>query len=229
MAENTPIRDSREMLQVQGIGGYLAVGVIDNARQGNLTGDVESFGLYLSDKLDVRRWQLWHRYHNVQIPMSGGGGAITRRRVADDFDFIAEWMLDAKYILPTEPLPSNQIVASSAGPATQPFIENRFQGIAPAQFQVQVKFQLGDPTFYTQPELQSIARTFGTVQTGAYYFCDSVQVDEIYVVDTSDQEPGDVIRGIVKGSGSAPLRRYLDPGGWMGTGAWGSGNQNGAL
>ncbi len=227
-----PIRDVREITRIPGLGGFLEVRApfaileeseISKNRWKEPVRELTSGFPPDGDKIEVDKWTLWHEGVNVRIPQSGGRGSPARRRVASDFRFWAIIQFDASYIKPGAPAPNNRVGAfipgPDIGPKTQPFPEQFFLGSVAAHYVVGIRFQLGDPSFYSVPQAQTIARVFGTVDPGCYYYCDSVMVDDIQPITPTGAEP-DVIRAIVRGSGSAPLRRYAGTT-WIGSGLFG--------
>lgn len=231
---NIPIRDVREITRIPGLGSFLEVKTpwvgfreeptSDNPwkePQREIVAGLPPDG----DKIEVDKWMLWHTGESVRIPQSGGRGAITRRRVSSDFRFWAIIQFDASYIKPGAPDLSLSVgnpvglFGNVIGPSTQPFPEQYFLGDRVAHYVVGIRFQLGDPSFYNTPQAQTIARVFGTVDPGCYYYCDSVLVDSIQPIAPTGAQP-DVIRAIVRGSGSAPLRRYAGAT-WIGSGLFG--------
>lgn len=192
-----PIRDTREILPLCGVGGCLEfswTSIIPDPENGN-----PSDTMIYERLMEVEQWEIHHRYRNVELPMSGGFGSLSRRRVADDFQFVAIAAMD---------LTGAREALGEFGPnlTNQPFIDGRLRGYPTSAYHVGIKFNCGDPTFWTNPEAQSIARPAKNGE-GVFYYCQGVLLDEVRVLDSSRGD--DVVRCIVTGSGSAPLRRYV--------------------
>lgn len=192
--QRKPIRATREIFPLQGIGGFLGV----RWTMGT-SGEKPTDG----EKVEVREWLIEHIYRNVEIPESGGKGSITNYRVADSFRFVALLDLDLTSTL------KGPVGKNFAG---QPHPDGKFQGNADDEsaFGVAIRFQCGDPTWWSDPALQSVARVTST-RTGIYYFCPRVLLTEVRVVTNSTGKPGvGLVNAIVRGVGSAPLERYVE-------------------
>ncbi len=190
---------TREITHVRGFGGFLNISRVSQ----------ESVGSTQRDRvnLEVSQWTIRHRFRAVELPISGGFGAITRRRVATDFQFAAD--------LPFNVLPlglPRGTVPTGAALKTLAFLEDLFRGFNREQYMVGVLFAIGDPFQYDVlfPAADQRGRN-------SYYFCDSVHLDELVIVTST--EPADVVRLQANGSGSAPLRRYSGPL-WEGAGGF---------
>lgn len=190
------IRDTRELLPIASLGGFLEIQWCTAANAAGYEKWPKESG---AKKLDVQQWRLKHKFTNVRLPLSGGKGALTRRRVADDFEFQAIVAMD---IGPGRASAGNTF-------ADQPFLDGRLEGKSNvvAAYRIAVLFQCGDPTFYTDPELQTIARVAESTP-GLYYFCSSVLLKSMDVIN--DTLGKAVVLAIVEGEGSAPLERYID-------------------
>lgn len=168
---------ARGITAIRGFGGFLQ---ITRALPGT-----DQFEKHI---LDVERWTIRHEFRTVELPISGGFGAITRRRVASDFLFKASLSWDA--------MPD------------VPFLDDIFLGENTEQYAVAVLFALGRPSDY--------AHYFpGIPDQNSHYYCKAVQIDRLVVVTST--KPPDVIKLEVIGKGSAPLRRYVGPV-WKGAG-----------
>ena len=198
----TIIRPTYEILPLRGIGGCLWF------RWPLGYGTEPDY-----ERLEIEQWEIIHKYRNVELAMSGGRGSIQRRRVADDFEFIVSLDLDLT------PVRTARITIGPSPNGKTPFIDGRLEGRPAYKFGIGVIFQCGDPTFWNQPDLRSIARPYPDLaRTGVQYRCDSVVLDEVRTVDSSRGD--DVVRCLVRGSGSAPLQRWIDDT-WCGEGALG--------
>ena len=193
-----PIRETRETEHIPGIGGFLEFQWPDFTDPSD------------PELVEVRQWEIQRRIITVSLPESGNHGALSKYRVADDFIFFAVLDLDATPVR-TEGIPR------IPGFKGQPFIDGRLEGDANEQFKISMRFQLGDPTFITQPNSNTLART-RTAARGIFYYCDSVILEEVRTITSAKGDA--VVSYVVKGSGSAPLRRYIDTQ-WAGAGAFG--------
>ena len=207
------IRRTYEIMPLRGIGGCLW---FRWPLEGGTQPDYE--------RLEIEQWEIFHKYRNLELAMSGGRGSIQRRRVADDFEFVLALDLDLT------PVRTTAITIGPNPNGKTPFIDGRLEGVPSRQFRIEVIFQCGDPTFWNQPDLRSIARPHPDPNIrGVYYACNSVVLDEVRTIDSSRGD--DVVRCIVRGSGSAPLERWISTGqasapdqlepGWCGEGALG--------
>ncbi len=183
------IRETRDILPLRGIGGFLEfewVTASSPPRPGS------------GERIEVRQWEIEHLYRNVEIPMSGGKGSISRRRVADDFRFTAIIPLDLRPVKKNPPAP---------GPNSQPFYDGRFQGDPLGNFHIGIKFQCGDPTFWSDPNSNTIARPeIDPARPGVFYFCEAILLEQVSLLTTPAKE----LVYQLKGSGSAPLERHVD-------------------
>lgn len=174
------------------------------------------------ERLAIRQWELQHIYHTVELYMSGGFGSAQEDRVADHFKFTVAMDLDRQILAQRNPI--------GPGPVNSPFLDSRLEGAAAAEYKIKIRLHCGDPSFATHPDLQSILRewTFAEVageDSGLYYQCDRVSLDEIFKLNSARGDK--VVKVIIKGSGSAPLDRYLN-GQWCGSGAFGLPKAEGA-
>jgi hypothetical protein len=187
-------RETREINHLAGIGGFLKFQKKPVRRRDPIspgdTGDPAGFDPNAGEILDVGLWELLHRYRNVELPLSGGKGSIQRRRVADDYNFLALVSLDLK--------------------KAEPFIDHdsHLEGDPSSEtpYGIALRFQCGDPEFHRSRE-------------GLFYFSPAVLLDEVKIIDSSVGD--DVLRFIVRGSGSAPLERFNGTRLPVGTGAFG--------
>ena len=155
-------------------------------------------------RIEVGLWTIQFRYRNVELPESGGGGAMGVYRVAESFRFTAETVLsfaherpDAPAVQPTE--------SAAFGNPFQPFHEERFRGQGhsgqaaafPDCYRVQMKFQFGDP------------ERIGPDAAGSFYFCPGVMIEEIIPTNPS-RPPFDVARATIKGVGAEPMQRWVE-------------------
>ena len=179
-----PERKTREIEHLCGVGGYIEF------RRSEPGTDYTPGGMEI---LDIQEWQIDHEYINVRLPMSGGQGSISHRRVADDFQFIAELDLD---------------LTSTRNDATQaPHMDDRLKGDADEDFRLAMTFHCGDPTFWTHPRIQTIARPAET-EKGVCYFCQEVVLDKVWVVNSARGD--DVVRYRIQGHGSTPLEYHVN-------------------
>lgn len=197
-----PIRMTREVEQLPGIGGTLEFKWLNSS---------EFPG---TDTLYVKRWRILRRFITVRLPMSSGKGSLQYRRVADGFDFLAAVDLDLTPI---------RVRDSGPGPFSQPFADGRLEGPIAEHFSVSMKFLCGDPTFVSHPPMRGIGRPSRTFPRGSdlldgvYYSCKEVTLDTVECLNSSGGD--DVVEYLIAGHGSAPLRRNAPA--WTGTGAFG--------
>ena len=155
------------------------------------------------DILNVHRWQLEHEYETLAIYGSGGNGSPIRRRVFTDFRF-SIWLPMNLHVArpPTTP---------AKGPMSQPFMEGRLEGYPHYQFRIAIWFLCGDPSWWSNPEMQSVVPVI-TDQMGVFHYCHSVLIDKVVETDSSEQagSDGDVVTYLVTGHGSAPLQRFVN-------------------
>jgi len=194
------VRPTRPTEPLSGIGGYI---------------EFRWPGAYFvedrePERIEVLRWEIQRQFRNKELAMSGGYGSLQNRRVADGFRFTILVDLDLT------PMRKAGVVPGP-GPSTQPHIDGRMEGAPDDNFLIAIHFQAGDPTFYSQPNIQTIARPPAAGRLGVYYFCPEVLLGEVVVVNISR---GDVVTYRITGVGSAPLRRYVDAR-WCGAGALG--------
>lgn len=191
----TDARDVRVTLPLLGIGGFIEVAWATESSDPEVRA---------GQKLEVERWEIFPILKNVALPLSGGKGAMSRRRVFSDFRFACVAIFDLKTVFDNEP--ANQFGA-------QPFLDGRLEG-SPGEierFHVGMRFQCGDPTFHSQPELTSMARPHANEREGIYYFCPRVLLSEARVLDASQGKPPDgCVKAIFRGEGSTPLERWVD-------------------
>jgi len=204
MAKN-PIRDTRETEPISGVGGFLKFAW-------------KSFLYEYEDVIqviDVRQWEGEHILHKISLPLSGGHGSLSKRRVCDDFTFKAVVDLDLTPIKKESPRPGDR----------QPCYDGRLEGHKKNNFLISAVFQIGDPTFTSHPNWQTIARPHPNHRadsihnSGVYLTCKEVLIDRVHLLN-SVSEGRRVITCIVEGSGSASVQRYVD-GDWCGGGAFG--------
>ena len=187
------IRAVRDVEHLRGIGGHLAF------KWPSITGYEVPGEEY--ELLDVAQWAIERKFHNWEGAISGGNGSLTRRRVCDDFQFTAIVPLDLALARPPTEV--------GIGANKSPFVDSRLEGPETSNFLIAIEFHLGDPTFFSHPELQGIARTAAT-NGGLFYFCPEVALDSVRIVNSARDGEGSVLAFLVKGSGSAPLKRYVD-------------------
>ena len=193
-----PFRPTKETENLAGIGGFMQFS----------WGDKSSDAVV---KNNILRWQIDHEYINARLPMTGGMGSISYRRVADDFTFVVLMNLNLR---PMRGSPST-------APGRTSFVDGQLEGAKEQSFLISVRWQCGDPTFWTHPgHGQSIFR-HEAAGRGLYYYCDSVILDRVVAINSArGQEEEGVVTYVVQGHGSAPLRRYVNDK-WLGAGAFG--------
>lgn len=198
MGHEKPIRDTREVEHLASVGGSIEfrwLGVPTKFPQ--------------SEILFVQRWEIDRKFTNARLAMSGGLGSIQRRRVADDFIFRAIVAVDLTTIRRS----------IGIGPYHQPFLGGRLEGSTNANYMIAMNFRLGDPTFVTDPDYQTIHRPVGlALPNGVYYSCKEVTLERVVCI--TDIKGKKVVGYLVTGAGSAPLRRNVGPI-WTGSGAFG--------
>lgn len=202
MANFAPPADivpTRKITTVRGFGGFLE---LSRTREFGESGPTQVH----RHMLEVEQWTLRHKFRKVELPLSGGLGAMTQRRVATSFTFGASLSWDVSS-LPEMFDDANHF----AGKA---FLDDLFIGGSTGtnQLTVAVLFALGNTSQYNL-----IFPGADPAPRNAHYYCDSVILDEIVVVTST--EPKNVVKMQAKGSGSAPLRRYSGPV-WKGAGGF---------
>ncbi len=182
-------RDTREIVAVGGVGGWLEFNVPTTEPDRLIQDDGKARIDHRDNptRLDVVQWEIEHDYTNKLLHISGGGGSASRRRVNDDWRFTAVVQFDASYVLSPEHVDYKP---------DSPFPDDKFHGIEKAKFIVGIRFAIGEFT------------RFPTGQA-PFYFCPEVLLQRVSVVDTSDMENPDIVRFLVKGEGSAPLERWI--------------------
>lgn len=204
------IRPTREITKVRGFGGFLEL------RRASV-GSTPSTGRTDSHILELDQWTLRHKFRKVELPLSGGFGAITQRRVATSFTFSASLSWDVSALARAV---SVDLFSGLA------FLDDLFIGESESltgegedirlestnRFTIAVLFALGGPEQYDVifPGAEPAARN-------AHYYCDSVHLDELVIVTSTN--PKNVVKMQAKGSGSAPLRRYSGLA-WKGAGGF---------
>ena len=193
------IRPTREITNVRGFGGFLQLSRTEIRGESGPT----KIDRHL---LEVGAWSLRHKFRKVELPLSGGFGAIAQRRVASSFTFAANLVWDVTALAQSRT--AENVFLGKA------FLEDLFIGGSSNtnRFTVSALFALGDPFQYdiAFPGAEQADRN-------AFYYCDSVHLDEVLVVTST--EPPDLVRMEATGSGSAPLRRYAGPV-WKGAGGF---------
>jgi hypothetical protein len=184
MAERLITRDVRETERIAGVGGFLELRwpAIDTPYDP---------GPAFYEALEVQQWEILRKIRSAEIPMGGGDGSISRRRTADDFTFTAHLDLD---IRPSKLLP-DKIPGPPAAGQSSPFPGDRFEGEQTNQFLIAIRFHCGDPL------------VDGDDSAGYRYYCQRVLLEEVHIINSARGD--DVVRVVVKGSGSAPLRRFV--------------------
>ena len=193
-----PIRDVREIWPISGVGGFMEVSWhvdVDSVDPYAPPPKLKGFGPI--ERLEVQRWELTHKLNRVTLPLSGGKGALSKRRVSDDFTFVCEVLMNMKAAKGKQ----------TGSPFTRtPFLNGMLQGEASDKslFHIAIKFQVGDPSFWYHPEIQPLPAV--SDQHGLWYSCDRVLITE--VVPTV--APQSVVAVVVRGEGSTPLRQRVD-------------------
>lgn len=187
----TDIRPVYETSPWSGYGGFLGI------EWKSSTDDPEHGG---GARWEVEHWEINHDYTNAVLPLSGGKGALSRRRVADDFEFSANVAFDRR---------AGRGQGVQGGFDSQPHVDGRLEGNRGKElrYHVGIRFQCGDPSYWADDDLQTIAPT-ATASKGIYYFCPRVLLKQVRIL-TPTLDP-DVVRAFVRGEGSAPLERYID-------------------
>ena len=199
-----PVRDDRLTWPWSGVGGYLEFywpyGKFDpkptptgsSRPTATSAGAIKPNHEYM-ERLEVQKWTVQPIYRNLEIGGSGGFGSLRRRRVVADFKWTANIDLDLT------PVKDGSVRHNSN---RQPYLEGRLEGNKVDHFQIAMKFQVGDPS------LEVPATVAGVGISGMFYFCPRVMLDDVHV--SNSIRPPTVIRCIVRGSGSAPLQRWVD-------------------
>ena len=207
MAKDLDIREDREIEHLRGVGGFIEF-------KWPTETPIQTY-----QRLEIKQWEIWHAFVNARMAESGGHGSLTRYRVADDFTFAVLIDID---LTPT------RSIGPAPGSRSQPYYDGRMEGLQADDFHIAIRFQCGDPTFYTHPEMQSIARPAhkyppgSEFTSGLQYRCKEVLLDKVYIINSArgTDVPGAVVTCRVDGSGSAPLERWVDDI-WCGAGALG--------
>lgn len=201
---------TREITEVRGFGGFLELSRL-------IAGTPSGPGAIHSHKIEVQQWSLRHKFRSVELPLSGGFGAMTIRRVATSFTFSAGLSWDVS------PLAADDATLFSG----EAFLDDLFTG--PSTFAVgeEENRRVRSTNRFTIAALFALGGTFQydvifpgapPAKRNAHYYCDSVHLDEIVVVTST--EPPELVKMQAKGRGSAPLRRYSGPV-WKGAGGFG--------
>ncbi len=198
------IRESILNLPIAGVGGFLSFEPLSIVGGSG----VDPAGR-LSERLHIEEWEIQHTFRNVELPMSGGRGSIQRRRVSDDFRFSTIVPLDTSNV-------RGGSVADTA--RRQPFYDGRMRGEPLGLYQISVRFQCGDTSFPDTLESRTISSSAADdpFNPGAYYLCEQVLLENVRIVNSARGD--DVVMCVVRGLGSAPLRRYYN-GTYCGAGA----------
>ncbi|KKK95848.1 hypothetical protein LCGC14_2668690 [marine sediment metagenome] len=193
------IRAVRETLPVAGVGGFLTA-AWPLTRDAQLEDKGQS--PFVDESFEVSEWRLRHLYINVEIPMSGNFGAMTVRRVAEGFEFVA--------LAPFDRTPlGRQGSFQDFAPEGTPFMDARLQSLKEVNYDFMLTLNIGDASEYLPNRPESIGRLQNPLGFGAYYFCDSVKLEEVTLVNLTGDKPG-IVRWFIRGVGSSPLRRYHD-------------------
>jgi hypothetical protein len=190
----TNIRPVFETIPLAGYGGFLGI------EWKSSTDDVQHGG---GERFEVEQWEIEHSYSNATLPLSGGKGALSRRRAADDFEFACIVAFDLR------PARTAQGLQGGGGFGNQPHVDGRLEGNRgkDQRYHIGIRFQCGDPAYWADDTLTTIAPT-AVADKGIYYFCPRVLLRQVRIV-TPTLNP-DVVRAFVRGEGSAPLERYID-------------------
>jgi hypothetical protein len=81
-------------------------------------------------------------------------------------------------------------------------------------YHISMRFQCGDPSFSNEAASQTIAQV--TDRSGTFYICERVSLTSVRTINSARGD--NVVMCIVRGSGSAPLRRFQN-GVYVGAGA----------
>jgi len=208
MAKEHTIRPTREIMPLRGIGGYIAFLWWTEAMNTQQLYDSVPASRAMATvrrntkmpRLEVQQWEVEPSARTVEIPMGGGKGAISRRRVTSDFLFRVDLDLDM-----TEAVEHPGDITRNE---KQPFVDGRLEGDRDAAYRIALRFHCGDPSFYVRPNLTSVARIDVASRLGIYYWCEAALIERVYCIGSSKSD--DVIRYRVEGHGSAPLERYVD-------------------
>ena len=201
MARNPdPFRDVREVWPIRGIGGFMEVEWA-NADSNAPSNPVQGKG----DKLEIQEWRIDHKYINARLPISGGKGSPSKRRVCDDFTWAAKLNFDLLKTL------SDGI---GVGFGHQPFVDGQLEGKAnpQAMYHLGIRFQCGDPTWYSDDDLQSVFRP-PEKDAGVFYFCPRVILTNVETINNAKggTDGSGLVHVIARGEGSAPLERWIGP------------------
>jgi len=211
MAEPYVIRDTRQIMPLRGIGGYIGFlwwnqAIANIQGYGGTRADQQMDRPRrntLLDKLEVQQWEIEHTSRNVEIPMSGGRGAISRRRVASDFRWVAFVDLDMT-ITQGDP----EIIVRNE---EQPFVDGRLEGKPGGHYRLALRFHCGDPSWPLRRLAGNLGVPFST-NLGLYYWCDAALIETVHVVNSArgKDEQGAVVTYRVEGKGSSPLERWVE-------------------
>jgi len=198
-----PIRDDRLTWPIAGHGGFLEFfwpsgradpgGTKPDPSGANPEHTAESIhpNNDYAERLEVQEWTVQPAYRYLEVAGSGNFGSIMRRRVVADFKWTANIDLDLRPVRDGSP-------ANNANP--QPYFEGRLEGNMHDHFQIAMRFQVGDPSLEVPCE--------DTPLVGMFYFCPHVMLDDVLL--RNPVKDRGVVRCVVRGSGSAPLQRWVD-------------------
>ena len=193
----TDARDIRPTFPLAGVGGFLEV------KWAGPSSDPE---VQEGAKLEVEQWEKDHKLTDVQLPLSGGKGAMSTRRVCDSFvvTFIAAFDRAAA-----------RFGTAANTFAHQAFLDGRLEGSdgRDERFHFGLRLQCGDPTFVDASSPQPIARQSPEDPRdgrGIFYFCPRVLLISTQTLTNSmGKPPSGIVKAVVRVRGAAPLERWL--------------------
>ena len=157
-------RTERRIKTIPGIGGRMEIFHKDVFES---PGSGDTRLLKIAGILDIGRWAVNHKVVTTEITHSGSNGAIKRAVVAHDFTFQAACPWNSRTAVSQTVLPG--------------FLEQILTGRFSDDYNVGLKFYLGDPLHYTDPTKfaflwaeQALADDFRTV-------CDSMGKDVVRI------------------------------------------------
>lgn len=175
------LRADRRIKKIAGIGGRLEVW------KPHAT---ETPSTWPTGILDVSRWQLRHLVRTTETTHSGSAGAIKRSIVARDFTFQCACPWNSRHYAK----------ASPEGDVVFGFMEQILTGDESLDYNVALRFFLGDPLRYTDDAGLDLSS-----RRCLYYAPLVVAEDFLTICDSTGQ---DVVRNDFSGKGNSLLQAY---------------------
>lgn len=158
-------RTERRIKTISGMGGRMEIyhGRVQESAGG------DDFVPIIGGILDVGRWQIRHKQITADITHSGSNGALKRAVVARDFQFACGCPWNARDGTRT---PQEVLLG---------FLEQILVGHFTADYNVGLRFYLGDPLNYTDPDLAAYLRAPLAIAEDFTTICDCTGKDVIRV------------------------------------------------